>query len=313
MIQPIDRIKTPELPHENEKSLIGFLYPTHGFLPIWAMLRFIIKFPKSRIKDVFLVAIIGGAKIGKILIPGFAGGALYLPAVILRCKGYSVKGSIDLNLPGSWISIHPPLSSFSINQWIAYSKPRLEYFFNFLFYSEKRHGPNFRISYLLWVPIGIVYLIAGKIFLAKTLYASYSCKRCKICEKNCPVSAIKIKKGRPYWTWKCESCMRCINNCPQQAIQANIFYVIFLFWITTWYPLDTLFPLVVPVLVERFGPVLGRITLWSGWYILYILLLIAIYHLLFYLLKLRPINYLFTVTSLTKYYGRYKGPDEKKT
>ncbi len=309
--QPIDRIKKPGIPDMEGETLIGFIFPTHGFFPIWSMLKFIIKFPKSRIKDVFLATTVGGSRINRTLIPGLAGGALYVPGIILKFKRYSIRGLLTIDLPSSWTAIHPPLSSLSIREWMMYSKPKVEYFIYFLLYQEKRdHKLNFRISYLLVIPIGIVYLIGGKIFLAKTLFSSFKCKGCGLCEKRCPVSAVKMKRGRPFWTWRCESCMRCINNCPQQAIQSNIFYLVFLCWITYWYPFKKLFPIVSPVLIDRYGSLLGNIVLWLGWYVFYVLVLILLFRLLFYFLKFKPVNHLFTLSSFTRYYGRYKGPEK---
>jgi len=56
----------------------------------------------------------------------------------------------------------------------------------------------------------------------KVLYKWYrvsdKCTGCAVCEKVCPVSAIKMKDNRPSFTPKCELCQGCVNLCPLRAI-----------------------------------------------------------------------------------------------
>lgn len=43
------------------------------------------------------------------------------------------------------------------------------------------------------------------------------CTKCGICQKNCPVSAIKMDEY-PVFTETCFNCQRCINQCPRNSI-----------------------------------------------------------------------------------------------
>ncbi len=46
------------------------------------------------------------------------------------------------------------------------------------------------------------------------------CISCGICEKECPISAIKIQNGKPVWVKeKCALCLHCLHFCPKFAIQ----------------------------------------------------------------------------------------------
>lgn len=44
------------------------------------------------------------------------------------------------------------------------------------------------------------------------------CIGCKICEKVCPISNIRIENQKPIWSNVCVDCMGCINLCPKNAI-----------------------------------------------------------------------------------------------
>lgn len=47
-----------------------------------------------------------------------------------------------------------------------------------------------------------------------------SCISCGICEKKCPVDAIKIENGKPVWVKDmCVMCLGCLHRCPKFAIQ----------------------------------------------------------------------------------------------
>jgi ferredoxin/flavodoxin len=54
----------------------------------------------------------------------------------------------------------------------------------------------------------------------KPFAATDACNGCGLCERICPVKAIKLEDGVPRWVRKhCMQCMGCINRCPQKAIQ----------------------------------------------------------------------------------------------
>ena len=49
-------------------------------------------------------------------------------------------------------------------------------------------------------PVAIGYMYAGRYFFAKSFITSSDCDNCPICEKTCPVNAIKQVDGRMFWT-----------------------------------------------------------------------------------------------------------------
>ncbi len=56
----------------------------------------------------------------------------------------------------------------------------------------------------------------------RRFYADDKCINCALCEKVCPVNAIKMKDQKPEWIKKqCEYCLACYNRCPVDAIQVG--------------------------------------------------------------------------------------------
>lgn len=53
----------------------------------------------------------------------------------------------------------------------------------------------------------------------KKFSVSDACIGCGLCERQCPVSAIKIENSRPMWVKsKCTLCLGCVHRCPKNAI-----------------------------------------------------------------------------------------------
>lgn len=52
----------------------------------------------------------------------------------------------------------------------------------------------------------------------KKFCVSGECNHCGLCEKECPVSNIKLVGGKPEWQHQCESCLKYIQFCPKNAI-----------------------------------------------------------------------------------------------
>jgi ferredoxin len=221
VVQQIDRLENINMPSPDEKPLIGFAFPTHGFNAAPIMLRFLAGFPSGLGREVFLLNTRAGMKLYKLFLPGLTGLALILPAFILWLKGYKCIGFRPVDLPSNWIPLHPGLKKKVIESIIVRCEPIVKKFANKILSGKKVYRGLFSLPVdLLVSPVALGYYIGGRFFLSKTFIANNKCNNCGICIKECPTSSIRLVMNRPYWKLTCESCMRCLNICPQKAIEA---------------------------------------------------------------------------------------------
>ncbi|MCK5004277.1 MAG: EFR1 family ferrodoxin [Candidatus Aminicenantes bacterium] len=306
----------PDLSVTDENTLIGFCYPTHGFNAPPVVLKYIVKFPKGK-SDIFLLNTRAGMKLFKFQTPGLGGMALWLPAIILKFKGYKIRGFRPLDMPSNWITIHPGLIKSAVNFIAEKCKITLSKFTNRILLRKRVLSGFFWLPVdIMLFPISIGYYFFGRFALAKTLFASYKCNNCGICIEKCPVNAISMKNRRPYWSFKCESCMQCINNCPKRAIESSIGINAIVWWLV--------FSLVPHSLI---GYLVDQQVISKGFYlqysrlIFYIIMVVSGFALLFsgywilhQLLRIKLFNRIITVTSLThfKFWNRYMYRSKKE-
>ena len=69
----------------------------------------------------------------------------------------------------------------------------------------------------LSIVVSLLFTLGTKLFY-RFYRVSDACNGCGICEKACPVSAVRMANGRPVFLRGCEHCQGCLNWCPQKAI-----------------------------------------------------------------------------------------------
>lgn len=292
-------------------QLIGFCGPTHGFNYPPVLINFLLKFPRGKQQRVFVCNTRAGLKAGKLFVPGLSGIALLLAALILLLKGYRLAGMRSFDMPSNWISIHPGVKEKVARSIMLRCKQKAEDFASEMITGKR----NFRALYdliqdLLVAPVSLGYYLVGRFIFAKSFYADKHCNNCGLCIKNCPVKAIHVLGGKPYWTIRCESCMRCMNTCPERAIQTahglviGVLYLVMAFgmhWF--WQSLLKLNHYQLNQLIEHN---FLRFTVES---IVTLGFLILAYRLMHFLLKFNFFESLIRYTSLTSYrfWRRFKG------
>lgn len=306
----IKKGQKPDLSAINANTLIGFCYPTHGFNAPPIVLSYIAKFPQSVKANFFVLNTQAGMKLYKIFMPGLSGIALFLPALILRLKGYRCANIRPMDMPSNWISLHPGLRK-RVTQSIITRCKRISHRFAQKLIEGKADYRWLAFSPLdiIAAPIAIPYYFIGRFMIAKTFFASGKCNSCGLCVRNCPIKAIEIIDNRPYWKFRCESCMQCMNSCPREAIETAHGFS-FLIWWAAFFILPVL---ILNLMVDSESIGVNPSNYLSIIYtalqvIMGFVLVFFGYRTLHFLLRFKFINLIVTYTSLTKlpFWRRYK-------
>jgi Pyruvate/2-oxoacid:ferredoxin oxidoreductase delta subunit len=313
-VQRIDRLENISMPAPGSKNLIGFVYPTHGFNAAPIMLKFIASFPRGLGTDVFLMNTRAGMKLSKIFMPGLSGVALMLPAFLLWLKGYKCTGCRPVDMPSNWIPLHPGIKEKVVWSIIEHCEPIVRRFASDVLSGRKifRGLYSFPLD-LLISPIALAYYAGGRFFLSKTFIANDKCNNCGLCIRECPTSSISIVAGRPYWKLSCESCMRCLNHCPVKAIDAAHGMAV-LFWVifssaNAWLLLT---------IVNKTGIAPDAFWWKAATQVISIagmvLITAALYRVMHYAMKIKPLRLLVRITSLTSlpFWRRYNYLNKKR-
>lgn len=300
----------------SERLLLALYFPTHGFTAPWHIIKFAMKLPRAQGASAIVIPSRAGVKFGKFFPPGLSGSAAFVLSIILFLKGFAVKGFTALDMPSNWFSLHPIQSKTSHIEIIDRARKKHQKFSDIILNgSYKWLCIDFFYEIIFGtalLPISILYLLIGKIFLAKLFFANNNCNACGLCSEKCPIGAIKMfgkKNPRPYWKYNCESCMRCAGFCPNKAIEAGHSWAAMLIQITS-----------IPVAWLFFSLTGGNILLFDfrdsllGTIIntLYVYPSIIVSYFFFHLVIRFPFfNKLFSLTTFTHYWGRYKAPGIK--
>jgi len=315
----ISQINKDSLPEIKDNTLVGFCSPTHGFNMPPIMLDFLAKFKKCKTLNthVFLLNTRAGMKLYKLFTPGLSGVALYFPALLLRFKGYKIKGYQPMDMPSNWISVHPGIKT-SVVKSIDERCRRI---------TKKFSEKILKGKYILkgWLsfpfdlaiaPIALLYYFIGRFGIAKTFIATDACNNCGLCIKQCPVKAISEIRGINFWAFTCESCMKCMNTCPKRAIETAHGYT-FLLW---WLILSVLTNLIVNYIlgIEAVKENINAFIEARLYDVIMIgltfLILFLGYRILHFMLRFKWFNKIIAYTSLTRYkfWRRYRLEDHLK-
>lgn len=286
---------------------IGVVFPTHGFTLPWMIFKFLILLPRGRGRYAFTVCTRAGVRIGKFFSPGLGGSANAIAALILFLKGYKPKAWAAIDMPTNWMVVHPSLSRKS-SEWL-YKRAHIKVTAFAPKLAQKRwsivnlnNAYDFVLGALL-IKISFMYFIFARFILAKLFFANEKCNSCGLCEKNCPVGAIKmcgITKPVPYWQLRCESCMRCISYCPQKAVEAGHSWAVILFMASSAYGF--------PYFFNKYFAYSYTNEWWYSWSMIALTIpgLIIAYHIFHFLMRIKIINKIFSFTTFTRLFKRYK-------
>ena len=310
-------------------TLIGLLFPTHGFMPPWSMIKFLFRIPKRGNMPVICGATRGALQIGPLQIPGASGFATFFAALVMLLKRFRIRAIFSLDMPSNFINFHWGLhpnngdkisnkARFRLKQLI----PRILIGRRILFTRNNLWEAMWTILLFWLIPLyPILYLIFARMFMAKVMFSNRNCIGCGACARACPNNAIVMKdagtRKRPFWTYHCENCMRCMGYCRKKAVEAGHSWAVALYFITAvpvisflWVWLHqslNFYPVIrgywTIEIVYVFNFLVYLVYFWAA--------VILSYGIFWYLLRFSFFNTLFTMTTLTHYYRRYHHPQIK--
>lgn len=309
--------------------LVGLLFPTHGFMPPWSMIKFLFRMPKRTNVSVMCVATRGALKIGSLQIPGAAGFATFFAAIMMFIKGYRVKAIFSLDMPSNFINFHWGLHPKNVDKISNKAQSRLKLLIprilndQIILFTRNNLWESLWCVLLFWLfPIyPIIYLIIARMFMAKVMFSNNLCVGCGMCARFCPNNAILMKdigtKKRPYWTYHCENCLRCMGYCRKKAVEAGHSWAVLLYFITS-----------VPVISYAWAWLHGTLNIYpviSGYwtaevvyifnfvlYTVYFLSAVFLsYWIFWHIVQFPFFNKFFSLTTLTHYYRRYHQPETR--
>ena len=305
-----------------DRQLTAVLFPTHGFMPPWSMIKFLFKMPRQKNAKVMSIATRGALWIGPVKIPGAAGFANFFAALVLLFKGYDVRGFFSLDMASNFNNFHPSLTPAAINGICEKSKKKIIVFMSRVMAGKRvlftlnNLYEGIWSSLLFWlIPVfPILYLIFAKTTMAKIMFANNNCTSCGMCAKICPNHAIEMKSffgmKRPFWTYHCENCMRCMGYCREKAVEAGHSWAFLLTFIMTVPVLAN----ITTGLTNIAGNFLGIKNYWLMQLVEalhYIPALFLSYWIFWTLIRIPAVNTIFSVTTLTHYFKRFHDPETR--
>jgi Pyruvate/2-oxoacid:ferredoxin oxidoreductase delta subunit len=299
-----------------DKSILGLFLPTHGFTAPWVMIRFALSLPPGEGTHAFVSVTRGGTKIRNLQMPGFEGTAGYLLALILKLKGYKIRGVIGVDLPLNWTTLVPGFSEQTAISMNTHQKPKFVTFIQAILNGNKKFGIGTFVSLflgILIIPFSVGYLLIARFFLAKLFFSTSNCNGCGICAENCPANAIEMRGSPqpiPFWTLKCESCMRCMNYCPRQSIESSHLLAIGFYYLAS-IPAGSLLMRWLLAQIPSLHPVNNPVINYLLQYSYMIIAFVMAYFVFHHLIKIEFFNKLFAYSTVTRYYRRYRQPDVK--
>ena len=298
------------------KTLLALVNPTHGFTAPWHMIRFALRLPRVSKVDAVCIATRAGFKAGRIFTPGISGTATFLLSLILFLKGFRVRGVVAIDMPSNWIIAHPGLNSQTVEAITERAKPKAEVFIEKILQGEPfwltlGNICEFVIGAAL-AYVSLMYILVGRFIFAKIYFANGSCTGCGLCEKECPVGAIRMRGGKPwpYWRYNCENCMKCIAYCPEKAVEVSHSWFVALFFIlslpfSAWLisAAVMVFPLAPENIPERLVAVINFFSFYPALFLSYMVFDL--------LLRIPVIRRLFTLSTFTHFWRKYHQPGIK--
>ena len=134
-------------------------------------------------------------------------------------RGRKIDAYYSVRMPDTWT----PIFDLSTPEKVAAFTKTTEVEIAEVIDKVQRRETNGRMSPA--TPTLIAELFGQPLYNVKVRKTSHfrvedGCIGCGLCERNCPVDAIRMENKKPVWVKKrCVMCLGCLHRCPKFAIQ----------------------------------------------------------------------------------------------
>ena len=300
-------------------ELVALAFPTHGGLPPWSVIKFLLRMPRRRGTSFLCLPTRGSFFIGPVLVPGAAILASFLPSIILLLKGFRPVGAASFDMPINMTSVHPTLTFRHAARVTARAKRKFDRYGERFFRSgslwltrNNLYEAAWSFLILYFIPLfPLLYLVVGRFFMGKIMFATVRCTGCGGCSVSCPAGALVMKgkkRPRPFWRYTCEHCLRCLNYCPHRAVGVSLPWAAFLWWLGLAAAAAGAAFAKMVTFIPGLGSVRNYWTVELANSVVYYPVFIAAYFLFYYLTRWKPLNALLSRTCPSFFLGQYRAP-----
>lgn len=198
--------------HGDAARNLVVLFPVYSWAPPALVLRWVRRLPRPAAGATAAVLACDGG--------GGYGAAAHARRVLAR-RGWDVTVSMRAGFPENWTEMIPTDPPEEAPLRYAEGLTAARTLAGRVVTGERHHYRSPRGPAAVGSTIGVLFRLIGRRLLGQFFIADTRCTTCRICERTCPVRAIRIARrpdARPVWNVRCESCNRCINLCPETAI-----------------------------------------------------------------------------------------------
>jgi NAD-dependent dihydropyrimidine dehydrogenase PreA subunit/flavodoxin len=137
---------------------------------------------------------------------------------ILCANGLSVSAKFSVKMPDTWTPIFDLSDRAKVSCINERAESEIDRIIEMI--SNRETGDYMKNKIPLCFAKAVYGIEYDSMRKTKHFTVEDSCIGCGLCARNCPVSAIEIKDGRPVWLKaQCAMCLHCLHHCPKFAIQ----------------------------------------------------------------------------------------------